>query len=148
MIQNLLIGLSVIVFCMIIQCAMIAAVVRPIMKGSKSNEDAGFFELALHLSMVLLTLLVGNLIQVAIWGTSFVILGEFDDIHAAVYHSMVNFTALGYGDLVMSEKRRLLGGLEALNGMIMLGLSTSVMYGIFRFYFQAEWEKLSGRNQD
>ena len=148
MIQNLLIGLSVIVSCMIIQCAMIASVMRPIMKGSKSNEDASFFELALHLSLVLVTLLIGNLIQVAIWGTTFVILGEFDDINAAVYHSMVNFTALGYGDLVMSEQRRLLGGLEALNGMIMLGLSTSVMYGIFRFSFQAKWEKLTNENSN
>lgn len=146
MFQNLLIGLGIIVFCMMIQCAMIAAVVRPIMTKADRDMDAGFFSLAIHLSSVLVTLLAGNLLQVAIWGTSFMILGEFDSIHAAFYHSMVNFTALGYGDLVMTEKHRLLGSLEALNGMIMLGLSTSVMYAVFRFSFQARLEKMSRRS--
>ena len=145
MFENLLIGIGIIVFCMMVQCAMIAAVVRPIMKGTTQDAGVGFLSFALHLSAVLVTLLAGNLIQVAIWGTSFLMLGEFDDFHTSFYHSMVNFTALGYGDMVMSEKRRLLGSMEALNGMIMLGLSTSVMYSIFRFSFQARLEILSKR---
>ena len=43
--------------------------------------------------------------------------------------------ALGYGDIVMSEEHRLLGALEAANGVLMFGLSAgailSVMNGLF-----------------
>ena len=34
---------------------------------------------------------------------------------------------LGYGDIVMSERWRLLGPLEAANGILMFGVSTAVM---------------------
>ena len=45
----------------------------------------------------------------------------------ALYFSAVNFATLGYGDIVMSERWRLLGPLEAANGILMFGVSTAVM---------------------
>ena len=71
----------------------------------------------------------------ATWAILFLWLGEFEDFATAFYHSTVNFTSLGYGDIVMSEERRLLGALEAANGVLMFGLSAgailSVMNGMF-----------------
>ena len=55
------------------------------------------------------------------------LLGEFDTFAAAFYHSCVNFVTLGYGDIVMSERWRLLGPLEGANGILMFGISTAVM---------------------
>ena len=57
----------------------------------------------------------------------FLLLGEFSDYQTALYHSGVNFATLGYGDIVMSERWRLLGPIEAANGILMFGLSTAVM---------------------
>ncbi len=39
----------------------------------------------------------------------------------------MNFATLGYGDLVMSQRHRLLGPLEAINGALMIGVSTAVL---------------------
>jgi len=47
----------------------------------------------------------------------------------------VNFTSLGYGDIVMSEKWRLLGALEAGNGVLMFGLSASTILSIMNALF-------------
>lgn len=46
--------------------------------------------------------------------------GEFESFATAFDHSVVNFATLGYGDLVVSEERRLLGALESINGVLML----------------------------
>ena len=81
----------------------------------------------LVLSMVMLLTLLGNFVQMAIWAALFMLLGEFDDFATALYHSGVNFATLGYGDIVMSERWRLLGPLEAANGILMFGVSTAVM---------------------
>ena len=63
-----------------------------------------------------------------IWATLFMVLGEFGDFRTALYHSGVNFATLGYGDIVMTERWRLLGPLEAARlGILMFGVSTSVM---------------------
>jgi hypothetical protein len=54
-------------------------------------------------------------------------LGEFATLDVAVYHSAVNFASLGYGDIIMSERFRLLGPIEAINGVVMIGVSTAVL---------------------
>jgi ion channel len=53
--------------------------------------------------------------------------GEFGTFAVAFYHSAVNSTTLGYGDLVMSEHSRLLGPLEAVSGTLAFGWSTAVI---------------------
>ena len=87
------------------------------------------------LSVVMAVLMLGHFFMFATWALLFVYLGEFEDFATAFYHSTVNFTSLGYGDIVMSEERRLLGALEAANGVLMFGLSAgallSVMNGMF-----------------
>jgi hypothetical protein len=52
------------------------------------------------------------------------------DYATAFYHSAVNFTTLGYGDIVMAPVWRLLGPLEAANGVLMFGLSASAMFAL------------------
>jgi hypothetical protein len=59
-----------------------------------------------------------------------VVCGEFADFEEAFYHSAVNFTTLGYGDIVMSRRWRLLGPLEAVNGSLMLGLSAAMLFTV------------------
>jgi hypothetical protein len=46
------------------------------------------------------------------------------------YCSAQNYTALGYGDVVLSQRWRLLGPLEAINGLLLFGLSTAVMFAV------------------
>lgn len=82
---------------------------------------------------VMAMLFIGNLIQVAIWALLFMQVGEFDDFATAYYHSMVNFSSLGYGDFVMSEKWRLLGPIESSNGVLMFGLSAGTMLSIMNW---------------
>jgi hypothetical protein len=88
-----------------------------------------------------------------IWAALFVFCGEFQNFSTAFYHSVVNFSTLGYGDVVMSENRRLLGSLEAANGVLMLGLTTSVLYAVLQALMRRAWgstdssRKGSGRNE-
>ncbi len=89
------------------------------------------------LSMVMLMLFIGHLVQVAIWALLFVYLDEFGDFTTAFYHSMVNFASLGYGDIVMSEDWRLLGAIEASNGVLMFGLSAGTLLSVMNYLIKA-----------
>lgn len=86
---------------------------------------------------VMVILVLGNIMQVAIWAQLFIVLDEFSDFRTALYHSAVNFATLGYGDIVMSERHRLLGPLEAINGVIMIGVSTAMMMTALQEALQA-----------
>jgi hypothetical protein len=77
-----------------------------------------------------LILLTALLAQVAVWACGFLLCGALPDYATAFYHSAVNFTTLGYGDIVMPSGWRLLGPLEAANGVLMFGLSASAMFAV------------------
>jgi Ion channel len=79
-------------------------------------------------ALIILFALVAHLIEIALWAAVFVICGEFHDFGIAYYHSAVNYTTLGYGDLIMSPNWRLLGPLEAANGILMFGVSTAMIF--------------------
>jgi len=98
------------------------------------------------ISIVLFMLFTGHLIQMAIWAALFLQLGEFSDFLTAFYHSMVNFTSLGYGDIVMSDRWRLLGALEASNGVLMFGLSAGTLLAVMSHlltYYSSAFKQFS-----
>ena len=80
----------------------------------------------------MLAMMAGNFVQIILWGSLFLWLGEFSELYDAVYHSAVNFSSLGYGDIVMTKKWRLLGPLEAVNGVLMLGMTAAALMVILQ----------------
>ncbi|WP_137817542.1 potassium channel family protein [Pseudomonas sp. 2FG] len=128
MLLNLLTGLPVMLLCLLLQAIFLAMCLRQYVRfrHARQGRDSQWLDILL-LSMVMLLMLLGNFVQMAIWAALFMLLGEFGEFATALYHSGVNFATLGYGDIVMSERWRLLGPLEAANGILMFGVSTSVM---------------------
>lgn len=75
-------------------------------------------------------LFISHILQIVIWAAVFIHCGEFQSYRTAVYHSLVNYTTLGYGDIIMSARWRLLGPIEAACGILMFGWSTAIMFGV------------------
>jgi hypothetical protein len=80
--------------------------------------------------------LTAHLVEITAWGVVFVLCGEFHRLAAAFYHSAVNYTSLGNGDVIMSATWRLLGPLETADGMLMFGLSTAIIFAVIQRMFQ------------
>jgi len=139
MLANLILGCFTVFISMGVQVAVVVIMIRYLLGIVTSKESgangAGFGFDTYVISMVLTILFVGHLFQIAIWAALFMYLGEFSDFMSAFYHSAVNFASLGYGDIVMSEKWRLLGALEASNGVLMFGLSAGTLLAIMTRLF-------------
>ena len=82
--------------------------------------------------MMVLTLLLAieHLVAIALWAVPVMICGGFERYEDGFYLSAMNYTTLGYGDVVLSPDWRLLGPLEAVNGVLLLGLSTAVIFAV------------------
>jgi hypothetical protein len=136
----LIIGIVMMLACLAIQCMALAVVLRRLQSLEQSRLSfRSWAGAVLVLSVVTIIILAGNLTQIALWAGLFVYLGEFSDFMTAFYHSVVNFSTLGYGDMVMSDKHRLLGALEALNGVLMIGLSTGTMFVVVNEMLDKAW---------
>lgn len=139
---DLLYGLTTMIVCLIIQCLGVSYALRAIVHLEKRKLlRPTVFCSTIVLTVSLLALLAGNLLQIGIWAGLFEYLGEFSTFKEAYYHSIVNFSTLGYGDVVMSDKHKLLGGLEAINGVIMFGLTTGFLYSILNGLMRRAWSE-------
>ncbi|HEY6132815.1 MAG TPA: ion channel [Rubrivivax sp.] len=131
--MNFLIGLPLMLLCLVVQTAIAFWCVRYYMNHpSHIGGGQGFMAGISPLIVVSLVMMFGTLLQIVLWGGLFLWLGEFDQAYDAIYHSAVNFTSLGYGDIVMRRERRLLGPLEAVNGVLMLGMSAATLMAILQ----------------
>ena len=76
---------------------------------------------------IVLVMFIASILEVLLWAVAYMALGEIDSLEPAFYFSMVTFTTLGYGDIVLDERWRLLASFEAATGIIMFGWTTAIV---------------------
>ncbi|MGA7326932.1 MAG: ion channel [Rhodomicrobium sp.] len=81
--------------------------------------------------------LVAHVAEMAIWAVVLSLCGEFTRFAAAFCHSAMNYTSLGYGDVVMSASWKLLGPLEAANGLLLFGVSTAMIFAVIQRFVRS-----------
>lgn len=84
-------------------------------------------KLATLLCLVMLWTVVLVMGSVWVWAIALRLLEIFVTFEASVYFSLVVFTTLGYGDVLLPVEWRLLGGMAASNGLLMFGLLTAML---------------------
>jgi Ion channel len=86
--------------------------------------------------------LTAHLVEITIWALVFVFCGEFARFAGAFYHSATNYTTLGYGDVIMTSSWKLLGPLEAADGLLMFGLSTAIIVSVIQLMVRTRFREL------
>jgi hypothetical protein len=77
-------------------------------------------------------LLMAHIAEVIIWSLAYRILGAAPPGSDLLYFALVNYTTLGYGDVVPVERWRLLGPMTAMNGILLFGWSTAVIFEVLQ----------------
>ena len=77
-----------------------------------------------------------HLVEITIWGLFYWWKQCMPDVQSALYFSAVTYTTTGYGDLVLPGEWRLVGGVEALTGILMCGWSTAFFLAVVGRMFE------------
>jgi hypothetical protein len=88
-----------------------------------------------------LALAVLHHVEAALWAAVYIRLGVLADWDTAVYFSIVTMTSVGYGDVLLSGDWRLLAAFQAMNGMLLFGLSTAFLFTVL----QQCWRSTHGK---
>ena|SRR5918995_1551253 len=75
-------------------------------------------------------LLGAHVAEVMIWSVTYLIVNAAPPEKDILYFAFVNYTTLGYGDIVPVERWRLLGPITAMNGILLFGWSTAVIFEV------------------
>lgn len=85
------------------------------------------------LTSTVIVLIVLHTIEIGIWAIAYlslVTVAELETLESALYFSFVTFTTLGYGDITLAAPWRVLSGIEALNGIMLVGWTTAFLFAV------------------
>jgi hypothetical protein len=77
-------------------------------------------------------LMMAHTLEVMVWSLAYAIVDAAPAGSDLTYFAFVNYTTLGYGDVLPVEAWRLLGPMTAMNGVLLFGWSTAVIFEVLR----------------
>jgi Ion channel len=104
--------------------------------GVRDSNSLGYPAMTGILVLTILVILVLHTVEIWIWAAMYFLLDQFQDFARALYFSVVTYTTLGYGDIVLKPRWQLLSSLEAVNGIILFGVSTAFVFAVMRRLFE------------
>jgi len=102
-------------------------------KVARSNLHTTFM-----LSYFVLWLFLATVLEVWAWAVLYLVISAAGSVEEAAYFSTTTFTTLGYGDITLDEKWRLLSSFEGANGLLMFGWSTALIFAAVQRVYEFE----------
>jgi hypothetical protein len=106
------------------------SVVRVLTGAGDRRRFMPTFALVMGVAALLATVLHG--IEAATWATAYLLLGALPDTKSAMLYSLSAMTSYGHANLFLEQQWQLMGALEALNGMLLFGLTTAFLFAMIQ----------------
>ena len=84
------------------------------------------------MSSTVSVLMVTHAVEVIVWALAYGMVDIAAPGTNLIYFAFVNYTTLGYGDVTPSARWQLLGPITAMNGVLLFGWSTAVIFEVLR----------------
>ena len=119
--------------CNIVIHALLMTAVIPVVR-TVSAKKTGHPTVLLMFVMVatVAVLMAAHMLEVLVWALAYAIVDAVPVGADLVYFALVNYTTLGYGDITPIARWRLLGPMTAMNGVLLFGWSTAVIFQVLR----------------
>jgi hypothetical protein len=106
------------------------SVVRVLSGARERGRSMPTFALVMGVAALLATALHG--IEAAAWATVYLLLGALPNTKSAMLYSLSAMTSYGHANLFLEDQWQLMGALEALNGMLLFGLTTAFLFAMIQ----------------
>jgi hypothetical protein len=135
MLSKLLIGWGLMALCVVVHASGVIAALR--WSRQRQIRAQEFWRSTWVFICLAGWVILLHLGEISVWALYYFFKGAIGDLQAAFYFSAVTYTTTGYGDLVLPEEWRLLGGIEALTGILLCGWSTGFFFAVVSRMYEA-----------
>jgi voltage-gated potassium channel len=136
-----LLALALLAACVIVQSTGMLLLIHWLARIHHVLESpSARHRLGLLLRLFLLIVLL-HLIQVGLWAVVFWRARELPTLETAVYFSLVTYTTIGFGDVVLTPGWRVLAGIEGLAGILLVGWSTAFVFAVVNLMYE-HWRRV------
>jgi hypothetical protein len=134
MLSKLLLAWCLMALCVVIHASAVTSAMQWVRRHPAKSQQ--FWVWTWLFVRVAGWMILFHLIEIFVWALSYVWLRAMPDVQSALYFSVVTYTTTGYGDLVLPQEWQMLGGVEALTGILMCGLSTGFFFVVVSRMFE------------
>jgi hypothetical protein len=127
MLSKLLIGWCLMALCVVVHACGVTFALRWFRKTPPVEQ---FWPWIVVFIRIAAWVVLVHLIEIALFALLYFWRDAMPDLSSAFYFSGVTYTTTGYGDLVLPSEWRLVGGIEALTGILMCGWSTGFFFAV------------------
>jgi hypothetical protein len=132
MVRQFLMGGTVSICNIIIHALIMTAVVRASQATAARAASRPNLLLVAVMVATASVLMVAHTCEIMVWAMAYGLVDAVPNSTDHLYFAFVNYTTLGYGDIVPVERWRLLGPMTAMNGVLLFGWSTAVIFEVLR----------------
>lgn len=138
MVRQLLVGGLACLCNIIIHALVMTLVVRVARAVAQKPVARPSLFLSSVMTATVSVLMAAHCVEIAVWSLFYWLVGAASPGADILYFAFVNYTTLGYGDVVPVRAWQLLGPMAAMNGILLLGWSTAVIYDVLRRTMELE----------
>ena len=132
MLRQFLVGAAATACAVAIHALVMAIVVWAVRRVTARRTDLEQLRLIGIMIAAVLVLTAAHAAEVMVWALTYLLVDAAPPDADLVYFAFVNYTTLGYGDVVPVDRWQLLGPITAMNGVLMFGWSTAVIFEVLR----------------
>ena len=144
MLTESIIAFILIAICLVIHSSGILVLGAALFRRRREiGRRAGTVHSALVLIAVFATLMLLHVVETCVWAGFYNWRGLFGNYETSLYFSLGTYTTIGYGDVLLPEKWRLLGALEGISGVLLCGLSTAFLFTVVSALFQYHIQRMN-----
>ena len=143
MLRQFLIGGGVSLLNITIHAFIMTTVVRVAQAASAKDRSHPGLLLVAVMIPTMSVLMATHVVEVVVWSLFYSIFNVAPEGTDLVYFAFVNYATLGYGDVVPLPRWRVLGPITAMNGALLFGWSTAVIFEVMRRVLEQSGSKRS-----
>jgi len=131
MLLQIIVGAAASICNVMIHALVMAGIIKILRKQVEKASLSLWFLVSTMIASV--TVLVSaHILEVTVWAACYWLVEAAPAGSNLLYFAFVNYTTLGYGDIIPVERWQLLGPLAAMNGILMFGWSTAVIFEVLQ----------------
>jgi len=148
MLTEIAIAVGIVFVCLLLHVAGILLMAEWLLQHRQYFERSGA---RIHFSILMMALISGIMLlhvaESSMWAVFYCTSELFPDFETSLYFSLVSYTAIGYGDVVLPQNWRLLGAIQGVSGVLLCGLSTAFIFAVMNAMFKARMQQQQSRWQ-
>lgn len=141
MLNEILFAALIVAVCLLLHVAALVLMAEWLLsrvpRGDYLRRTSTPMENATVLILVFSAIIFLHIIETSLWAVFYYASSLFKDFETSLYFSLTSYTTIGYGDVLLPQRWRLLGAIEGISGVLLCGISTAFIFAVMTAIFQS-----------